>query len=138
MHVKDDKLTRVDPMKKKKNASGFTLLELLIAITILLLGLSAIYRLNDNSRIASAGAEELALVQLACQTKMNELLATKVRPIPTGPAVSIQGIDGWQMKVTTFSLNRRGIYGVRIAATKLGTVPADPDGNYELVRWVLE
>ena len=117
---------------------GFTLMELLIAMTILLLGLSAIYHLNNASRTASVAAEELAFVQLACQTKMNELLASNTRPIQTGSVEMVPNTNGWSMSVATFSLNRQGIYGVRITAGKRGAATADTYGSYELVRWVLE
>jgi len=117
---------------------GFTLLELLIAMIILLLGLSAIYHLNNSSRTVSIAAEELAFVQLACQTKMNELLASKTRPIRSGSVERIPSASGWEMSVVTFPLNHPGIYGVRVMARKQGTALTDPHGSYELVRWFLE
>jgi prepilin-type N-terminal cleavage/methylation domain-containing protein len=117
---------------------GFTLLELLIAMGVLLLGLSAIYHLNSTSRTASLAAEELAFVQLACQTKMNELLAANTRPIRTGSVERIPNAGGWTMSIATFSLNRQGIYGVRITARKQGASATDSYGSYELVRWFLE
>jgi len=117
---------------------GFTLLELLIAMAILLMGLSAIYHLNNNSRATSVAAEELAVVQLACQTKMNELLASNTRPIRAGSIEAIPHTNGWTMSVATFSLNRPGLYGVRITAKKQGAAVTDINGYYELVRWFLE
>ena len=125
-------------IRKGDRRSGFTLLELLIAMAILLLGLSAIYHLNDNSRTASVAAEELAFVQLACQTKMNELLASNARPIQAGSVGLIPNTNGWEMSVATFSLNRPGIYGVRITARKQGAAATDIYDYYELVRWFLE
>jgi len=113
-------------------------MELLIAMTVLLLGLLAIYQLNNASRTASMAAEELAFVQLACQTKMNELLASNTRRIPVGAVEAIPNTNNWVMSVTTFSLNQPGVYGVRITAQKRGAAAGDVNGSYELVRWVLE
>ena len=113
-------------------------MELLIAMTILLMGLSALFHLNNTSRATSLAAEELAIVQLACQTKMNELLASNTRPIRPGPVGRIPNINGWEMNIATFSLNRPGIYGVRVIAKKQGASPTDANGSYELVRWFLE
>jgi len=117
---------------------GFTLLELLFAMIILLLGLAVIYHLNNTSRTVSLAAEELAFVQLACQTKMNERLASKTRPMLSGSVERIPGASGWEMSVAIFSLNRPGIYGVRITAKKQGTAAEAPYESYELVRWFLE
>ena len=117
---------------------GFTLLELLIAMIILLLGLSAIYHLNNTSRTVSLATEEMAFVQLACQTKINGLLASKTRPIRSGSVERIPNANGWEMSVTTFSLNRPGIYGVRVMARKQGTTQTAANESYELVRWFLE
>ena len=113
-------------------------MELLIAMTVLLLGLLAIYQLNNASRTASMAAEELAFVQLACQTKMNELLASNTRRIQTGAVETVPNTNGWTMSVTTFSLNQPGVYGVRIIAQKRGAAVRDNNSFYELVRWVLE
>ena len=107
-------------------------------MAILLLGLSALFHLNNTSRAVSLAAEELAFVQLACQTKMNELLASNMRPIPAGSVGRIPNINGWEMNIATFSLNRPGIYGVRVTAKKQGTSPTNANRYYELVRWFLE
>ena len=115
---------------------GFTLLELLVAMTILLLGLLAIYHLNNTSRSASITAEELAFVQLACQTKMNELLASNAR-MPTDSVEAIPNANGWTMSVTTFSLDHQGVYGTRITANKQGAAAMEANASYELVRWFL-
>ncbi|MCL2304445.1 MAG: prepilin-type N-terminal cleavage/methylation domain-containing protein [Planctomycetaceae bacterium] len=125
-------------VRRPPSAAGFTLMELLIAMTILLVGLSAIYHLNNASRTTSVATEELAIVQLACQTKMNELLASKTRPIQAGSVGMIPNVNGWNMSVATFPLNRQGIYGVRITAKKRGAAATDVNGSYELVRWFLE
>jgi len=115
---------------------GFTLLELLVAMTILLLGLLAIYHLNNTSRSASIATEEIAFVQLACQTKMNELLLSNTPP-RTGSIEAIPNTNGWTMSVVTFSLDQPGVYGIRITASKRGATVTDTNGSYELVRWFL-
>jgi len=69
---------------------------------------------------------------------MNELLASNTRRISASSVEKIPNTKGWTMSVAQFSLNHRGIYGVRITAKKQGTTPRDPNGSYELVRWFLE
>ena len=117
---------------------GFTLLELVIAMAILLVGLSALFHVNNESRIASVAAEELATVQLACQTKMNELLATSGGAAITGVTADIPNAKGWKMSVEKKPLNRKGIVAIRIFAAKQGVPATDRNGHYELVRWILE
>ena len=117
---------------------GFTLLELIIAMTILLLGLSALFHVNNESRIASVAAEELATVQLACQTKMSELLATGGGAVITGTVADIPNAKGWKMIIEKKPLNRKGVVAIRIFAAKQGVPATDRNGHYELVRWILE
>ena len=123
---------------KNQMSRGFTLLELIIAMAILLVGLSALFHVNNESRIASVAAEELATVQLACQTKMNEMLATSGGAVITGVAAGIPNAKGWKMSVEKKPLNRKGVVAIRIFAAKQGVPATDRNGHYELVRWILE
>ena len=128
----------ISSISKNQMSRGFTLLELIIAMTILLLGLSALFHLNNESRIASVAAEELATVQLACQTKMSELLATSNGAIITGAATEIPNAKGWRMSIEKKPLNRKGIVAIRIFAVKQDVPATDRNGRYELVRWIHE
>lgn len=122
---------------------GFTLLEVIVAIAILLFGLSAIFHLSTLTRETSVGAEELAIVQLACQAKMNEILATQQVPSNGGaiaiPDVGIVSGDSgdWEMRISTFTLSSsRDLLGVRIVAQKRGSAENMSDRRFELVRWI--
>ena len=131
-------LAALAAFSKNHMSRGFTLLELLIAMTILLMGLSALFHINNESRIASVAAEELATVQLACQTKMNELLATSGGAVFARGAEEIPNVNGWKMSVEKKPLNHKGIVVVRIFAAKQDVPVTDRNGHYELVRWILE
>ena len=116
--------------------SGFSLLEIIVAIVILLIGLAAILRLSSITQTASLAAEELAIVQVACQTKLNEILATKARPISTGFAGQIENVRYWNLYVELYEINRPGMIGVRIYADKQPPGSTIPEDHYELVRWI--
>ncbi len=116
---------------------GFTLLEIILAIAVLLIGLLAITKLTDLARRDSTQAEELAIVQLACQTKMNELLATNNRSTVAINEQPIVGVRNWYLSVHYFSVGREGLIGIRIFARKPAEEPAEPDQRFELVRWVV-
>lgn len=114
--------------------SGYSLLELLVALAILLLGLVVLTRLTGLAGQSSKESEELAIVQLASQAKLNELLANqeKISPIRSE---KIAGVQNWSLSVEIENPGKTGIRSLHIIAKKT-------DNNdriisrFELVRWV--
>ncbi len=128
---------RVNPSTNMHPRQGFTLLEIFLAIAVLLIGLLAITKLTGLARRDSTQAEELAIVQLACQTKMNELLAANNRSTAAINEQPITGVRNWFLSVGYFSVGREGLLGIKILARKPAEEPAEADQRFELVRWVV-
>lgn len=117
---------------------GFTLLEILVSLSILLIGLLAVSKLSDLAQRESLSAEELATVQLATQTKMNEVFAQVGQPIMPILAEPIGGVRDWYLALQVLPTTRTGLSAVHIRAEKTGiSGPADFSERFELVRWVL-
>lgn len=56
-----------------RSDSGFTLIELVVAIVVLSLGTLAVLRAADQSALAISGSTERALAQIAVQNRAEEL-----------------------------------------------------------------
>ena len=118
--------------------SGYTLIEVLMATTVLALGLAAVFGLTRSALRKSVDAAELADAQLACQTSLNEILAqqTPVKPILLK---DIEGLAGWKMTINIYDSPRPTLCVLHISAQKY-----TPNGDnaygvlYQLLRWVPE
>lgn len=115
---------------------GYTLLEILMATAILLLGLTAILGIMRSTHQRSVAAADLADAQLACQTLLNELLAqqSRIKPIPAKP---IEGLPDWKITVTVYPATQSGLFTVHVIAQKFDSKTQMPVGiMYQLFRWV--
>ncbi|MDR2117169.1 MAG: prepilin-type N-terminal cleavage/methylation domain-containing protein [Planctomycetaceae bacterium] len=115
---------------------GYTLLEILMATVILLLGLTAVLGIMRSIHQRSIAAADLADAQLACQTLLNELLAQQSRIKPVPPK-QIEGLPDWNMTATVYPSTKSGLFVLHITAQKINPNTNTPAGiNYQLVRWV--
>ena len=116
--------------------SGYSLLEILIATSILAVGLLAIVSLAQSAHRRSQDASDLAAVELAVQTTLNELLAKQspLEPIPPRP---IDGVRNWKLEVQLYESPRPDLVTVLLNAQKFTPQDGSPVGiSYQLVRWV--
>lgn len=114
-------------------------MEMILALAMLMFGLAVVYQLLNVSRSASTGAEEMAIVQLACQTKMNELLAMNNASIPSsGFAESIANVKDWEMRIERRPTDRTGVAAIHVLAVKRSRESGGSGHRFELVRWKLE
>ena len=119
-----------------RSCSGYSLLEVLVATTLLAIGLLAIFGLAQSAHKRSLDASDLAAVELAVQTTLNELLARQspIEPIPQRP---IDGARNWKLEVKLYESPRPDLATIYINAQKF--MPPDdlPAGvSFQLVRWV--
>jgi prepilin-type N-terminal cleavage/methylation domain-containing protein len=115
---------------------GYTLLEILMATAILLLGLTAVLGIMRSTHQRSVAAADLADAQLACQTLLNELLAqqSRIKPVSAKP---IEGLPDWNITVTVYPAPRTGLFVVHVAAQKINPNTKLPTGiMYQLLRWI--
>jgi prepilin-type N-terminal cleavage/methylation domain-containing protein len=115
---------------------GFTLLEVLVAATILVVSLAAIFRLMSGSQRQSQRAAELADVQLVCQSTMAELIASD-KPITPQLVRPVNTVRNWQFYVTVTPAatpnSELQLMTVCVTARKTNDPTLPP---FELQRWV--
>ncbi|GHT17248.1 hypothetical protein FACS1894189_2780 [Planctomycetales bacterium] len=118
--------------------SGYTLLEVLIATAVLVLGLAAVFGTSNSAQRKAIAAAELTDVQLACQSALNELL---VQPKPIKPVsdLNIVGLPNWKIAVECYSSPQKGLAVLHLSAQQFLPVSHIPLGfRYQLLRWVPE
>ncbi len=116
-------------------SGGYTLLEILMATAVLALGLSAVFGISRSALRKSVDAAELADAQLACQTKLNELLARQT-PISAEPPAGIENLPNWKMTVHIYDAPRPGMSVLHLSAQKFTPDGTPYEGLYQLLRWI--
>lgn len=103
--------------QQTKRSYGFTLLEILIVLAILLLGMSMLSQLMRSAIRESVFSEEQTEIQIICQNMMNRLMSGS-DSFPIDKPIEIPGFTDWSI---TISLNENKIpslMGIQILARK--------------------
>ena len=127
--------------RRRTACRGFSLLEVILALSILAMAVAALGELArlgmNNSRIA----RDLAQAQLLCESKMAEISAGISTPDMVQRAVFSNGSDGidptWVYSIEQEPATTDGLIVVRV------TVSQDLAGSqrpveYTLVRWMID
>lgn len=100
-----------------REKSGFTLLEVMIVLVILLTGLVALSQLLSASLRQSVEAEEKTSIQMICQNRLGRFLSGE-ETIPRGVNEPIAGFNDWFMTVHLEDGPVEGLSRIRIVAEK--------------------
>jgi prepilin-type N-terminal cleavage/methylation domain-containing protein len=118
--------------------SGYTLLEVLIATAVLVLGLAAVFGASKSAQQRAAASAELTDIQLACQSAINELLV-QPQPIQSGLSLNIEGLPDWKIIVECYPSPQKGLVVLHLSAQQFLPVSNIPLGiRYQLLRWIPE
>jgi prepilin-type N-terminal cleavage/methylation domain-containing protein len=116
--------------------SGFTLLEILLTMAILLLGLTAVFQTTKLALQRMAMAKELTEAQNACQAVLNELLAQS-SPIQPEEGKLIDHLPNWKIRVDVYPASQKGLYVLHLSALQFSLESDTFIGvKYQLLRWV--
>jgi type II secretory pathway pseudopilin PulG len=124
---------------RRKQCSGFSLLEMVIATGILLASVAMLAQLASVGRRHLASAAEKAIAMRLCQNQLARLMAG-VDPIePEDGAPLPEDLD-WDFRVTVSELPAAELsqleVGVRRSESGATPVPADDGQWFTLVRWI--
>lgn len=120
--------------------TGFSLLEVMLATSILLACLIVLGELASVGRRHARDAEQLTAAQLLCRSRLNEILAGAA-PLESQAAGEAPELPGWSWKVQVEQLGRYGLSSVtvtveRVVPAALETPTAGGGKSFSLTRWV--
>ena len=125
--------------------SGFSMLEMLLALAILGTSLAVLAQLADVGTSAAREARALAMARLACQTKLSELLLNSTTMGQSPTAVVDAPVDSFDSQSTlsfTYSVEVMpapldGMLAVRLSVKALGGND-EVLATYALERWMID
>jgi prepilin-type N-terminal cleavage/methylation domain-containing protein len=116
--------------------SGFTLLEILLTMAILLIGLTAVFQTTQSALRTMVKARELTEAQNACQAVLNELLA-RSSPIKPEEGRTVEHLPNWRIRVDIYPASQSGLYVLHLSAQQFSSVDDTLlETKYQLIRWV--
>ena len=122
-------LGEIGSLRRQGGRSGFTLLEILVAFAILVMGLSIVAALATSSSRQAVQVEEETGVQLACQNLMNSILAGDAT-VSLGVEVPLPDTPNWSARVELLDGPISNLVAIRIVATRFEIIetphPTDP------------
>ena len=115
--------------------SGFTLLEVVLTISVLLIGLTIVLQTARSALQNTTTAKELAEAQNACQALLNELLAQSI-PIQAHEGKPIERLPDWHIRIDINPAPQAGMYVLHLSVQHR----SEPQHGikYHLIRWVPE
>ena len=123
------KLGKMGALRRRGDRGGFTLLEILVAFAILIMGLSIVAALATTSARQAMQVEEETGVQLACQNLMNAILAGDAT-VSLGVEIPLPDTPNWAARVELLDGPISNLVAIRIVATRFEIVetphPTDP------------
>ena len=114
--------------------NGFSLLEVLLATSILLGCAIVLGHLAHIGNRRARIAEDLSTAEVLCETKMAELLAGAV-PMESVQEELLEDRPGWVVSIETALTLHAGLTAVRVTVAEEVVPPAKPR-QFSLVRWV--
>jgi type II secretory pathway pseudopilin PulG len=122
-------LSKRGALRRRGNRGGFTLLEILVAFAILIMGLSLVATLATTSARQAVRVEEETGVQLACQNLMNAILSGDA-VVSLGVEVPLPDTPNWAARVELLDGPISNLVAIRIVATRFEIIetphPTDP------------
>ena len=124
------------PGERWRQRNAFTLLEVLLAVVILLIGLTAVLHTSQSALKQIAAARELTEAQNVCQSVLNELLAQS-SPIQPDAGKTIGHLPHWRIRVDIDPVPQPGLYALHLSAQHFSAIDDTLLGvKYQLIRWV--
>jgi hypothetical protein len=114
--------------------SGFSLLEVLLATSILIGSTIALLELVTISNRHASSAQNLSKSQLICQSKLNEILAGAA-PLEAVRSMPVEEDPQWVYWVELRSPEQEGFVAVEVGAAH-EPVPQKQSSRFTLIRWL--
>jgi len=113
---------------------GFSLIEVLLATSILMACVIVLGHLATIGRRSARAAQDISTAQVLCETKMNELLAGAV-PLERVDEVPLDDNGDWLVSVELEPTEHALLTAVRVTVTQVVQEQERPR-EFVLVRWI--
>jgi prepilin-type N-terminal cleavage/methylation domain-containing protein len=129
-----------------RSRTGFSLLEILLALAILGGSLAVLSRIADTGMSAARESRDLAASRILCQTKLTEILLDSmsgiapqsVSSVPFDVPFDSQSSSVFQYSVDVQPAALDGLLAVRVLVESLDLDGGSPRTRYALTRWVVD
>lgn len=125
---------RIVPNPATTDRRGLSLLEVILAMTILAIALAALGELVALGTRSAASARDLTRAQLLCESKMAELTTT-VYPITSAQLVEFETDPEWAYSLDVQPGVTGGLLSVTVTVEQL-VGPGRRPTSYSLTRWM--
>ena len=129
-------------MNAKQTRTGFSLLEILLALAILGGSLAILSRIVETGTNAARESTELSIARMMCQSKLGEIMLQGTTPqsIASSP---IESSDSFSMTTFEYSVevqpgSMNGLLSLRVAVRALDPDNAATIATYSLTRWMID
>lgn len=119
---------------KRRVRSGFSLMEVMLATSILLGSSIVLVELATIGRKQAMAAYDLNIAQLLCQAKIDEIV-TGIAPATAVEQTEIEGEPDWLYSVETIPIVDRNLTGLKVTVSQVTDENHKPV-RFSLVRWL--
>lgn len=130
---------------KHSSRSGFSLMEILLALAILGGSLALLSRIADTGITAAREARDLSVARMLCQSKLSELLldsSAGIVPLSV-PSTLVESFDSQSTTPFSYSVDvgptpLDGLLMIRVTVEALNPNGGPSLARYSLVRWMVD
>ncbi len=125
---------------KAPRRCGLSLLEVILALTILAISVALLSQVTRQSTDNGLMAQRLATAQMLCESKMSEVLAGAI-PLTPGSWTAITDTTrtgSWYYQIQTETAQRKDMIGVRLSISDNPNTTTENPELYFLVRWMID
>ncbi len=126
--------------RRRGKRIGLSLLEVILALTILGLSLAVLGELVRLGARAAANTSDMTMAQLLCESMMSEIAAQETGPVAVGQT-DFPDDPQWSYYVTVEPIDQPGLVQVTVTVQKTTQDSAslhDPTVTFQLVRWMID
>jgi type II secretory pathway pseudopilin PulG len=121
--------------RRKRGGAGFTLLEVIFAIALLLGSLTIIGQFVVNGVRSAGEAESLTIAELLCESTLAEAISGAI-PLESASGIPIDSVPGWEYSLQIDQVESTGLLAIQVTVSNAGSSPRPAE--FSLFRWVLD